>query len=80
MHKIVLFIDVTWDPEAKVWVTTADDEMPGLVAEADDLQALWDKLQRLVPELLEANGGLTTPNIEIELTVSRLFVVQRPGQ
>lgn len=40
-----------------MWVAVSDD-VPGLVAEASEIEALVDKLRVLVPELLEANGVL----------------------
>ncbi|MGH7768984.1 MAG: DUF1902 domain-containing protein [Candidatus Binatia bacterium] len=46
-----------WDPEAKVWVATSDD-VPGLVTEAESVEALAEELSVMVPELLEANGPL----------------------
>jgi hypothetical protein len=50
-------VRATWDDEAKVWVAISDD-VPGLVAEAPEIEILIKKLQVLVPELLEANGLL----------------------
>ena len=44
-----------WDAEAGVWVAESED-VPGLVAEADSLQVLAEKLRTLIPELLELNG------------------------
>lgn len=44
-----------WDSEALVWVASSE-EVPGLVTEADTIEALEAKLQKMVPELLEANG------------------------
>ena len=44
-----------WDAEAGVWVATSED-VPGLATESETLEALSDKLQDLVPELLQANG------------------------
>ena len=44
-----------WDDDAGVWVATSDD-VPGLVAEAESLDALYEKLEVLVPELLDVNG------------------------
>ena len=44
-----------WDDDAGVWVATSDD-VPGLVAEAESLDALSEKLEVLVPELLDVNG------------------------
>ncbi len=43
-----------WDEEARVWVATSED-VPGLVAEADTMERLVEKLKVLIPELLEAN-------------------------
>lgn len=45
----------TWDAESGVWVASSDD-VPGLVTEAESLEALEFKLQTMVPELLEING------------------------
>ena len=50
-------VNAEWDPEAKVWVATSDD-VPGLVTEAETVEALAEKLSVMVPELLEANGAL----------------------
>lgn len=44
-----------WDDDAGVWVATSDD-VPGLVAEAESLDALYEKLKVLVSELLDVNG------------------------
>ena len=52
-----LKVQATWDAEASVWVAESDD-VPGLITEADDLEALLRKLRVLIPELLEANGAL----------------------
>ena len=48
-------IRAQWDDEAGVWVAESDD-VPGLVAEAGSPKALIQKLQSLIPELLELNG------------------------
>lgn len=50
-------IEAEWDPEARVWVAQSED-VPGLVAEADSLPALFEKVRILVPELLELNRTL----------------------
>lgn len=44
-----------WDEQAHVWVATSDGVL-GLVTEADTLDALFDNLRNLVPELAQANG------------------------
>jgi len=60
------FIQADWDPSAAVWVATSDD-VPGLVAEADTLENLETKLQKLVPELLEANGRPVPAKFQIRI-------------
>ena len=44
-----------WDSEAEVWVAECDD-VPGLVAEAASIEMLAQKLETLIPELLELNS------------------------
>lgn len=62
-------IHASWDAEAKVWVATSDD-VPGLVTEADTLEALDSKLQVMVPELLAANTDpLHLPSTPITINV-----------
>jgi predicted RNase H-like HicB family nuclease len=55
-----------WDAEAKVWVATSDD-LPGLVTEAETVEALQRKLTIMIPDLLEANGSLADDIREIPL-------------
>ena len=50
-------VEARWDSEAGVWVAESDD-VPGLVAEAELMNALVEKVRVLVPELLELNGAL----------------------
>ena len=50
-------VNAEWDAEAKVWVATSDD-VPGLITEAETVEALAEKLSAMIPELLEANGAL----------------------
>lgn len=54
MQKIIL-VNAEWDDEARVWVATSDD-VPGLVTEAETVEALEAKLKAIIPELLELNG------------------------
>ena len=68
-----LTVRASWDAEASVWVAESDD-VPGLVTEAEDLEALMSKLRVLIPELLEANDALP-PNVD-ELPFS-LIVLDR---
>jgi hypothetical protein len=50
-----LTVTARWDSEASVWGAESE-HVSGLVTEAETLEALVDKLRRLIPELLEANG------------------------
>ncbi len=55
-------IEVTafWDDEAAVWVAESDD-VPGLITEAATMEHLIERLQTLIPELMELNCGKTSP-------------------
>jgi predicted RNase H-like HicB family nuclease len=70
-------MDVTvranWDAQASVWVAESDD-VPGLITEADDLEALMTKLRIIIPELLEANGALP---LNVDEVPFRLIVLDR---
>jgi predicted RNase H-like HicB family nuclease len=44
-------VEARWDSEAGVWVAESED-IPGLVTEAESLNALLEKIRVLVPELL----------------------------
>lgn len=46
-----------WDAEASVWVAQSKD-VSGLITEAETMENLVEKLQVMIPELLEANGML----------------------
>jgi predicted RNase H-like HicB family nuclease len=61
-------VKAEWDPEAKVWVATSDD-VPGLVTEAETVEALTEKLSVIVPELLEANGILAGNAREVPINL-----------
>ncbi len=65
-------IKAEWDPEANVWVATSDD-LPGLVTEAETVEALQQKLAVMVPDLLEANGSTSAEvrNIPMNLIAHR---------
>jgi predicted RNase H-like HicB family nuclease len=67
------FIRAEWDQEANVWVATSDD-VPGLATEAETLESLSQKLEYMVPELLEANGLLVEEEVPFELLARRFSV------
>ena len=64
-----------WDDEAKVWVAESDD-VPGLVAEAQSVDQLVEKLKTLIPELLAENGVHVSGDIPFRL-VSEIEVVSQ---
>ena len=48
-------VNLTWDPEASVWVATSED-IPGLVSESGSFDALLERVRFAAPELLEMNS------------------------
>lgn len=65
-----LRVQAFWDPEARVWVAESPD-VPGLVTEAATLEDLLNKLSVMVPELLEENGIVLQPPLELHLEATR---------
>jgi len=61
-----LRVVATWDAEAGVWVAESDD-IPGLVTEAPNIDALIDKLGDIVPVLIEENDGADLPEVPISV-------------
>ena len=59
----LIVVRAEWDPEASVWVAESED-VPGLVTEAETVEALQAKLPSLIQDLLENENGS-----EIELPV-----------
>jgi predicted RNase H-like HicB family nuclease len=60
-----VIVHADWDPEAGVWVATTQD-IPGLVTEADSIEAVRQKLPGMILDLLEENG-VTDPPASIEI-------------
>jgi len=71
-------IDVTalWDAEAGVWVAESA-QVPGLITEAPTMEALMDKLQVLIPELLDANGYPDGEEVPFRVLSERSAVAHR---
>jgi predicted RNase H-like HicB family nuclease len=63
-------VEAHWDSEAGVWVAESED-IPGLVAEAESMNALVEKVRVLVPELFELNGGLEPGQKVVNVLSSR---------
>ena len=57
-----LIVNAFWDEQASVWVATSED-VPGLITEAPSVDALVEKLSKMIPELLALNGDATRPLI-----------------
>ena len=74
--KRTLTVHAVWDDEARVWVATSDD-VPGLATEADDMDTLVEKLQAMIPELLDANGVSHAPDVPFEIVGQRFAVAHR---
>lgn len=71
-----LTVRAVWDDEAQVWVATSDD-VPGLATEADDMDALVEKLKTMIPELLDANGVVHGTDVPFEVLGQRFAVAHR---
>jgi predicted RNase H-like HicB family nuclease len=71
-----LTVHAVWDDEAHVWVATSDD-VPGLATEADDMDALVEKLKSMIPELLDANGVAHGAEVPFEIVGQRFAVAHR---
>jgi len=68
-------IRALWDPEAEVWSAEAEN-LPGLVTEAENPEALMVKLRVMVPELLAYSPDLAAQlGPEIHLVLERNFDV-----
>ena len=67
---MVFEIKAHWDGEAQVWWAESDD-VKGLVAEADTLEALMRELRELVPELLRTNHGMSAGEATIRVIADR---------
>jgi predicted RNase H-like HicB family nuclease len=52
----LIVVKATWDPEAQVFVAESDD-VPGLVTEAESIEALQAKLPGIIQDLLDQEGG-----------------------
>jgi predicted RNase H-like HicB family nuclease len=61
----LIIVKATWDPEARVFVAESDD-VPGLVTEAESIEALRVKLPGIIQDLLDVEGG---EEIEIPIEI-----------
>jgi hypothetical protein len=70
-----LVVHALWDDDAQVWVATSDD-VPGLATESGDMNMLVEKLQRMIPELLQANGIVHGERVPFEVLGQRFAIAQ----
>ncbi len=70
----IVEVSAIWDDEAGVWVAESED-VPGLVTEAETMEALMEKLRVLAPELMELSGS-TEKTANIHLHSDRTILVQ----
>jgi hypothetical protein len=78
MNQKLYKIEAFWDSEALVWVAQSND-VPGLVTEADTIEALTTKLREMIPELLLLNNIVAAEyagNITFELVSHRQELIQ----
>jgi hypothetical protein len=79
--KDAKYVIVEWIPAAGVWMATSDD-VPGLVTGASTYELLISKLRVLIPELLKANGHLSSEqilNISVHLIAHREDIISFSG-
>jgi len=62
----LLVIKAAFDRDAGVWYV-ADTEVPGLATEAGSFDGLCEKVQAMVPELLELNGWSDSGEVALEI-------------
>lgn len=74
----LIVVRAVWDSEAGVWVAESED-VPGLVTEADSVEALEAKLTGLIQDLLEDENGsdVELPVYIIAESFSRVHVRTR---
>ena len=72
-------VHAIWDADAEVWSAEAEN-LPGLVTEADSIDALMAKLRVMVPELLSYSPDLAARlGPEIHLVSERSFPTEAAG-
>jgi predicted RNase H-like HicB family nuclease len=73
-----IFVRAVWDDQANVWVATSED-VPGLVAEAETVEALRAKVTVMVEELIHLNGGdFDLPEIPLHIFTEQTSRITNP--
>lgn len=77
MAERIIIVRAIWDDEAKVWVAESSD-LPGLITEADTVEALLGKLQAIIPDLIEdEGGGEDLPDVTFKVMLDELSTGRR---
>ena len=69
-------VRIEWDAEASVWFVV-ESTVPGLATEAATVEAMLEKLDVLVPELLAENGIGEVADVPFELLAQRHAIAHR---
>jgi predicted RNase H-like HicB family nuclease len=62
----LIVVRADWDQDASVWVAASDD-LPGLVTEAESVEALLAKLPGLIIDLLVEDDGDREIDVPVEV-------------
>ena len=74
----MLVIPADWDSEAGCWYATSDD-IPGLATGADTIEDLIERLNVIVPELVELNEVPVDGHVSFELLARRRAIADAPA-
>jgi len=76
---MLIVVRAVWDDEAKVWVAESPD-LPGLITEAENLNALDAKLPDLIRDLIDDDGeGEAEVPIEVIASYSSRVRLRTPA-
>ncbi len=78
MSAVTIIVRAAWDADAHVWVAQSPD-LPGLILEAPSQDALLEKLQHAIPDLIaeteiETQGLLEIPVVLMSEALTRVRV------
>ncbi|MDX1779976.1 MAG: DUF1902 domain-containing protein [Thalassovita sp.] len=80
MKHVSIIVRAEWDEEARVWVATSTD-IEGLAVEAENFEALREKVLGAVCDLVELNGfegDGTLPEIPVHIMSDQLTRIPNP--
>jgi len=80
MQQVSITVRAVWDEEAQVWVATSDDVV-GLAIEAENSEALKEKVLGAICDLVELNGlegDGRFPDIPVHIMSEQLTKIPNP--